>query len=141
MLLHVIGEWFILEYRMIKKQTLVLGIMAMLGLAAVIPSSSARALECSVLPDSICKAANEKDLEKSGTWLLLIYAINILTVAIGVVAVAMIAFASFMYTTAGGNAEQTKKAIEMIRNVVIALVIYAMMWALLQWLVPGGIFK
>ena len=126
---------------MIKKQTLVVGSLAIIGLAMIAPVPAAHALECSVLPSSICDAANEKDLQKSGTWKLLEFAISILTVAVGVVAVAMIAFASFMYTTAGGNAEQTKKAIEMIRNVVIALIIYAMMWALLNWLVPGGVFS
>lgn len=128
---------------MINKQKLVFSILAIFSLAMVASvtiGQPGHALECSILPDSICNASSSGSLEQSGAWLLLIYAVNILTVLVGVVAVAMIAFASFLYTTASGNAEQTKKAIDMIRNVVISLVIYALMWALLNWLVPGGVF-
>lgn len=98
-------------------------------------------VECSVLPQSICNAAEKKNLEQSGIWKLSIWVINILTVGVGVAAVAAIAFAGFLYTTARDDPGQTKKAIEMIRNTVIGLVVYIFMYAGLQYLIPGGIFS
>ena len=97
-------------------------------------------LQCAILPQSICGAADEKEVESSGAWMLLLLALSILTFGIGVVAVAMVAYAAFLYTTSGDNSNQTKSAIEMIRNVVIGIIAYALMWAFLQYLIPGGIF-
>lgn len=103
-------------------------------------STPARALDCAILPQSICGAAKEDTLEKNGIWLLLLLAISILSFGVGVVAVAVVGYAAFLYTTAQDNANQTKQAIDMIRNVVIGIAAYAMMWALLQFLIPGGVF-
>lgn len=100
-----------------------------------------KALKCAVLPQSICGAAKKGEVEQSGIWLLLLFAISILTFGVGLVAVAMVAYAAFLYTTAQDNSNQTKQAIEMIRNVVIGIAAYALMWAFLQYLIPGGIFK
>lgn len=98
------------------------------------------AVECSVLPDFICRAATQRDLENSAIWLMLIWIINILTIGIGVAAVGAIVFAGFLYTTARDDAGQVKKSLEIIRNTVIGLIVYAFMYAILQYLIPGGIF-
>ena len=79
-------------------------------------------------------------VENSGVWSLLLTAINILTAGIGLAVVGGIIYASILYTTAGGNAEQTKKALEFIRNVVIGLLAYALMFAILNFIIPGGLF-
>jgi len=83
---------------------------------------------------------DSKDIENNGIWKLLVVAINILTGGIGVLAVAGIVYGSILYTSAGGSAEQTKKAIEVIRNVVIGLIAYALMYAGLNFIIPGGLF-
>jgi len=83
---------------------------------------------------------DSKDIENNGIWKLLVIAINILTGGIGVLAVAGIVYGSILYTSAGGSAEQTKKAIEVIRNVVIGLIAYALMYAGLNFIIPGGLF-
>ena len=61
-------------------------------------------------------------------------------VAIGVstVVVIMVVIGAIQYMTAGGSQEQAKKGIEIIRNAILALVLYMIMWALLNFLVPGG---
>ena len=120
-----------------------LGMTQLLALTPPMVSSAAAAdgLQCAVLPQSICGAADEGKVEKSGIWLLLLFVISVLTFGIGLVAVAMVAYAAFLYTTAQDNSNQTKQAIEMIRNVVIGIAGYALMWAFLQYLIPGGIFK
>ena len=79
--------------------------------------------------------------ENNGVWSLLLTAINILTAGVGLAAVAGIVYASILYTTAGGNAEQTKKALEFIRNVVIGIIAYAVMFSFLNFIIPGGLFS
>ena len=81
------------------------------------------------------------DIANTGVWGILLIAINILTAGIGVVALGGIVFASIMYISAGGNPEQTKKAMGIISNIVIGVIAYAGMYALLNFLVPGGLFN
>jgi len=67
-------------------------------------------------------------------------AINILSAAVGVIVVIMVAVGGVQYTASKDNPQQTAAAKERIRNALLALVAYIFMFAFLQWLVPGGIF-
>lgn len=80
-------------------------------------------------------------VDSSGIWGILLLVINILTAGIGIVAVAGIVYASILYTSAGGSAEQTKKAMTIIADIVIGVLAYALMYAVLNFLVPGGLFN
>jgi hypothetical protein len=46
-----------------------------------------------------------------------------------------------MYATSAGDAGKAKSATEIIRNAFIALILYFLMWAFLQYIVPGGLFN
>jgi len=81
------------------------------------------------------------DYKNTGLWSILITVINILTVGVGVVALGGIVYGSVLYTSAGGNQEQVKKAMGIFTNVVIGVIAFAGMWALLNFLIPGGVFK
>jgi hypothetical protein len=85
-------------------------------------------------PDGSSPKVAVKD---TGVWGVLLFVINILTAGIGVVAVAGIVYASIVYITAGGDANQTKKSMMIITNIVIGVVAYALMYALLNFLIPG----
>ncbi|GHU07718.1 hypothetical protein FACS189431_2750 [Alphaproteobacteria bacterium] len=63
-----------------------------------------------------------------------------LAIGVSIVVVLMVIVGAIRYMTAGGNQEGAKKGIEIIRNAIIALVLYMVMWALLNFLVPGGVF-
>lgn len=124
-----------------------LGMLVGGGLLATTPVSANPTdpdkLNCSVLPQPICDAANEPgtgDIRKTGTWKLLMFALNILTALVGVVAVGALGWAGFMYATASNDSGKVTKAKEMIRDVVIGIVAYAFMYVLLQFLIPGGVF-
>lgn len=65
--------------------------------------------------------------------------LDILTVGIGVVGVLGIVIVGIQYLTAGGNEEQTRKAKRRMFEIVIGLVAYVLLYALLSWLLPGGI--
>ena len=67
------------------------------------------------------------------------FAINVLSAVVGVAAVGSLVYAGILYTTSAGNPEQAKKAITWIRNVVIGIVCYALMYLVLNYIVPGGV--
>lgn len=83
------------------------------------------------------------DESKGGNaiWGVLLLVINIMTAGVGVVAVGGIVYAGILYTAARDNASQVTKAKDIIFNVVLGLVAYGGMYALLQWLIPGGVFS
>ena len=74
-----------------------------------------------------------------GVGSLLRLGVQILTGLIAAGAIGAVVYAGILYTTAGGSSDQTKKAIGLIRNVVIGIIAYALMYFLLNWLVPGGV--
>lgn len=83
------------------------------------------------------------DESKGGNaiWSVLLLIVNIMTAGVGVVAVGGIVYAGILYTAARDNAAQVTKAKDIIFNVVLGLVAYGGMYALLQWLIPGGVFS
>jgi hypothetical protein len=83
---------------------------------------------------------DSKDIENTGLWSVLMLAINVLTAGVGVIALGGIVYGSVLYTSAGGNQEQVKKAIGIFTNVAIGVIAFAGMWALLNFLIPGGVF-
>ncbi len=72
---------------------------------------------------------------------VLVTILNWLAIGVSVVVLIGIVYGAVMYASAGGNEAQTKKAIGIIRNAVIALVLYFAMYSILQYLIPGGVFS
>jgi hypothetical protein len=66
--------------------------------------------------------------------------INILAGGVGLVVTAMLVYGGILYISARGNPGQIETAKKKIVNAVIALVMFIFMYALLQWLIPGGVF-
>lgn len=70
---------------------------------------------------------------------LISIAVSVMTVVIGVVAVAGLAYAGILYASARDNQTQVSQAITIIRNIVIGLVLYGFTIAIINWLIPGGV--
>jgi hypothetical protein len=71
----------------------------------------------------------------------LLYAIiRFLSAGVGLVVVLAIVLSGIQYSTSEGNPETTQQAKNRIRNAIIGLFIYLFAFALVQWLVPGGLF-
>lgn len=79
-------------------------------------------------------------IESNAVWGLLILVINILTVGVGIAGVGGITYGAIKYATAGGNFETAKKALGVITNTGIGLLAYALMFAILNYIIPGGVF-
>jgi hypothetical protein len=63
-----------------------------------------------------------------------------LSTLVGVVVVAMITLGGIQYSASRDNPQEAQAAKTRIRNALIALVVYIFAFAILQWLIPGGVF-
>ena len=125
---------------MLKKQTAILAIIAIVGGFFVV-STPTHALECTILPQSICDSSEATSLQDSSIWKTIMMVLQILTAGIGVVATCALGYFAFLYATAGDNSKQTKEAKEKIRNTIVGIVLYGLMYLLIEFLVPGGVFS
>lgn len=97
---------------------------------------------CGKAETSLINCSNNPgtDVQSNPIWSILLIIINIMTAGVGILAVAGITYGAVLYTTAEDKANQVRQAIDIITNVVIGLVAFALMWALLNFIIPGGVF-
>ena len=113
----------------------------------LMPTSTTYALntscgvDTSIIDCTTTADGDSSNLEKTGLWGLMLLAINILTAGVGVAALAGLIYGAVLYTTSGDSPEQVKKSHTIIKNVVIGLVMYALLYSLMNYLIPGGIFN
>jgi hypothetical protein len=67
--------------------------------------------------------------------------IRFLSVGVGIIIVASVVVAGIQYTSSRGDPAAVAKAIDRVRNTVIGLVIYLLIYAILNWIVPAGVFN
>lgn len=67
--------------------------------------------------------------------------ILIVSIGVGIVAVGGVVYGAILYASARDSQAQTQKAITIISSVVIGLLLYVFMTAILNWLIPGGVFS
>lgn len=70
---------------------------------------------------------------------LFVEVIRFLSIAVGIAVVGGIITGGIVYSTGGGNPTQTKKGVTIIVNAIIGLVLYLLMFAIINFLVPGGV--
>ena len=63
------------------------------------------------------------------------------SIGIGILAVFFLVIAGIQYAAAQDNPQAVSSAKTRINNIVIGIVIYMVMFGLLQWLIPGGAFS
>ena len=66
--------------------------------------------------------------------------ISVLTVLVGIAAVGGLAWASILYAKATDNQASVSEARGLIQNIVIGLFLYVFLLAIVNFLVPGGLF-
>lgn len=128
----------------IKQKIIILVLAITFSTGLSLQAQTAQAETCGGVETSIISCTQGKDAKTakdSAVWGLLIMALNILTAGVGIAAVGGVVFGSLLYASAGDKAEQTKKAIGVITNVVIGIVAYGVMYIGLNFLIPGGIFN
>lgn len=136
------------------KQT-ILVLAALIGIGGFLISPTVSATDCGgvTLKDgqsccggvvtSILSCDGTKDaseVQDTGLWNLLVVVINIMTAGIGVAAMIGLAYSAVLYTSAGANSEKLSKARNILRDTAIGIVTYAVMYAGLNYIIPGGLF-
>ena len=81
------------------------------------------------------------DNEGCGVYTILNLVINILSIGIGLLAVIGVTIVGIQYLTAKDSTEQTKKAKNRMLELVIGLIVYAVLYAGVQFLLPGGLLN
>ena len=61
---------------------------------------------------------------------------NIVTGLVAIAAVSGLIYGGVLYLTAGGNPDNTKKAMSVITNTVIGILAYAALYIIMEWLLP-----
>lgn len=80
------------------------------------------------------------DVGTSSFWQILQIILNILIALVAIGAVGGLVFGAVKYSSAGDNASQVSDAKNIIKNVIIGVVLFLLMWAIIQYFIPGGIF-
>lgn len=66
--------------------------------------------------------------------------VNLLSALVGIAVIGSIIWGGLEYITAADNAAKISSAKNRMRNALLALFMYFILYGFLQWLVPGGIF-
>ena len=72
---------------------------------------------------------------------LAVEVLSFLSIGVGIAVVGGIAAGGVVYSTAEGNPGKAQKGITIIVNAVIGLVLYMLLFFIVNWLVPGGVLK
>lgn len=72
---------------------------------------------------------------------ILIQVINFLAVGVGIAVVGGIIWGGMIYASSNGDSAKTKQAITIIVNAVVGLLLFIFMYALINFIVPGGVFN
>lgn len=67
--------------------------------------------------------------------------LKFLSIAVGLAVVGGVAAGGIVYSTAQGSPGKTQAGIKIITNSILALVLYLLMYAMLQFLIPGGVLS
>lgn len=91
--------------------------------------------------DTIFFGKIKDDGKGCGVFTVLNYVIDVLAFGIGIAAAVGITIAGITYLTAKGDEAKTTKAKSRIREMVIGVAIFVSLWAILSFLLPGGVLN
>ncbi len=122
---------------------------------AITPNSTAPPLDCAALPDDFqdwtteqkqnCiaqphgTACTGQESTACGLFTYINTAIKLLSALIGIVVTGMIIVGGIKYSMAGSDPGAVEKAKKLIFSAILTLVGYGLLFAVAQWLLPGGI--
>lgn len=66
--------------------------------------------------------------------------ITVVLTFIGLIFIVLIIYAGFKYMTSGGNEEQAKKAISLLKNAILGLIIILASWAI-TWYITNTLYR
>lgn len=131
-----------------KNQTnmkkIILAIVALIAISTSLVAPSVFAATCGMdgkgddIQTSIDYGCTSKD--ENGILQILVAGINFMAIGVGIAVIFGIVLGSLKYASADGNASQAQKGIEIIVASIVSLLVFIFMWAIVNFLVPGGAF-
>lgn len=85
--------------------------------------------------------SSKDDVKGNPIFGALLAVINFMAVGVGIAVVGGIIYGGVRYITANGNAGKTEEATKIIINAILGLLLFFFMYALLNWLIPGGVLN
>lgn len=76
-----------------------------------------------------------------GIFFILKLILTVMTYGVGILATIGFVVSGYQYLTAKDDVSKVQKAKDRMVQIVIGLVVYAVMWSALQFLLPGGVFS
>lgn len=86
-----------------------------------------------------CVAVGDENLQNNALFRYLVVFIQFLSIGVGFAVVGGIITGAYMYITARANASQVEKGKNWIINSIVGLLMYIFMYAILNFVIPGGI--
>ena len=107
-------------------------------------SSSTNSSDCSIQaqPLTDCSAPNAVDAAMKCSKIMTDFVdplLKFLAAGVGVIVVIMVIVGGVQYVTANGNPQAAQNARKKIINALIAFTTFIFLYALLEWLIPGGV--
>jgi len=101
-------------------------------------TGSANAATPQYMEDGDCKDPNVS-ASNCGIIGYLVIFINVLSALAGIVIIGSIVYAGILYSASGSDPQKVSAAKDRIRNAFIALIVFIFGYAILNYLVPGGV--
>ena len=120
-----------------KKILATLAIVGIVGIVGVAVTQPTHALDANILTNCAGQAEGQ---DGEGIWCILNLVLTIMTFGVVTLATLGLIISGAQYITSADSPERMAKAKNRIINVIIGMAAYAVMWAALNWLLPGGIF-
>lgn len=121
-----------------KIKQIILTLALLIGISGFIITQTVAAEDCGNYSTSIIPCSTGGQSGINGILLLII---NIISSGIGIAAVGGFIYAGVLYSSAGDSQDNIKKAKEIMRNIIVGLLFYGLMYSLLNYLIPGGVFN
>jgi len=123
-----------LNTRSILSKCLFFASLVVIGILAIPGHASADRYECKP-STTVKKCIQDNPITRN-----LQEIVNFLSAGVGILVVAVIIIGGIQYIVAGENPSAINEAKKRITNGLVALVAFILTFALLQYLIPGGIF-
>ena len=123
-----------------RNRHIILGLLSTLSIvgACLALPVTAQAAKCGDVETSVIDYGSRTG--KDAIVELIRIVVRIMTAGIGILAVGAVVFGAVLYTSSGATPDNVKRAKNIWMNTVIGLLLFAFMAALMNFLVPGGVF-
>lgn len=126
---------------------ILVGLFLLAGVTALVPQPAFAGNQCGDVdtafdfgcPDNT--SSESDNIEDNPIYAVILIGINILAAGVGVIVVGYIVWGSILYASADGKADQIKQGVGYIVNALIGLALFLSMYAIINFLVPGGILN